>query len=61
MGSRNLSFNLFDHSSFKGLSPDFVLAFTSSHQPPDVFDYAAIDRDVPNMDQASTFLPPTKI
>ena len=29
------------------------MAFTSSHQPPDVFDYAAIDREVPNMDQAS--------
>ena len=37
----------------QGISPDFLLAFTSSHQPPDVFDYAAIDREVPNMDQAS--------
>ena len=42
----------FIESFIQGLSPDFILAFTSSHQPPDVFDYAAIDREVPNMDQA---------
>ena len=47
----------FDTSIMQGISPDFLLAFTSSHQPPDVFDYAAIDREVPNMDQASKLSP----
>ncbi len=35
------------------LSPDFILAFTESDHPPDVFDYAVVDREVPDMDQVN--------